>query len=234
MKLRVASTIGKETSLEVRDDVFGVKLNAPIISQAVRVYLSNQRQGTSKVKTRSEINRTKHKWFKQKGTGNARHGARTPNIFVGGGIAHGPTGLQNWNLKMSSALRRSAIVSALSAQVENIIISNDIAQLDGKTASAQKMLNKMVPDAKHILVVLDKPTNLVLRSLRNLENVYVTQAGRLNTYEVAYADVLILTKEAVKMLEERLGQAEKAETQVEPAAKPATKTVKKASKVSEK
>jgi large subunit ribosomal protein L4 len=208
MQLRVASTFGKETALTVRDDVFGVVPNAPLMAQAIRVYLSNQRQGTSKVKTRSEIARTKKKWFKQKGTGNARHGARTPSIFVGGGVSHGPNGMQNWTLKLPANMKKAALTSALSAQAQNVVVSDDITQLDGKTASAQKMLTKMMPEARHILIVLDKVTPMVIRSLSNLEKVFLTTADRLTTYEVAYADSIILTKEAVKKLEARLGKDE--------------------------
>jgi large subunit ribosomal protein L4 len=94
MKLNVFGNTGKNTELEVSNEVFGQKPVASLLAQAVRVYLSNQRQGTSKVKTRADINRTKKKWYKQKGTGGARHGARTPSIFVGGAVAHGPTGLR--------------------------------------------------------------------------------------------------------------------------------------------
>jgi large subunit ribosomal protein L4 len=204
MKLQVSSTIGQNSTLTVNDAVFGVKPNQALIAQAVRVYLSNQRQGTSKVLTRSEVSRTKKKWFKQKGTGNARHGARTPNIFVGGGVAHGPTGEQNWNLKMATTMRRSALISALSAQVPAIIVSEDLNQLDGKTSSAQRLLRKMMPNANRLLVVLADNSPLVLRSIRNLTKTVVTHANRLTTYEVAAADGIVMTKEAVKVLEDRL------------------------------
>src|SRR5471030_1547190 len=116
MNLTVASTVGKTTSMSVNDAVFAAVINPELIAQAVRVYMSNQRQGSSKVKTRAEVARTKKKWFKQKGTGNARHGARTPNIFVGGGVAHGPNGMQNWSLKLSATMKKAALISALSAQ----------------------------------------------------------------------------------------------------------------------
>lgn len=216
MKLTVVSTIGQNSTLTVSDSVFGAKISTTMIAQAVRVYLANQRQGSSKTQTRSEVSRTKKKWFKQKGTGNARHGARTPSLFVGGGVAHGPTGHENWSLKLSASQRKSALSSALSAQVEHIVVSDDINQLDGKTVSAQKMLTKMMPEAKHILVVLPKADARVVRSLRNLEKVYITSADRLTTYEVAYADAIILTKESVKVLEARLEKKAKAEKGEEP------------------
>jgi len=225
MKLTVVSTIGQNSTLTVSDSVFGAKISTTMIAQAVRVYLANQRQGTSKTQTRSEVSRTKKKWFKQKGTGNARHGARTPSLFVGGGVAHGPTGHENWSLKLSASQRKSALSSALSAQVEHIVVSDDINQLDGKTVSAQKMLTKMMPEAKHILVVLPKAESMVVRSLRNLEKVYITSADRLTTYEVAYADAIILTKEAVKVLEARLEKKVKAE-KVEAVAQETPKAVK--------
>ncbi len=233
MKLKVVSTIGQNSTLSAADSVFAVKFNQQLIAQAIRVYLSNQRQGTSKVKTRSEINRSKKKWFKQKGTGNARHGARTPNIFVGGGVAHGPTGEQNWTLSMPTAMRRAALASALSAQVENIVVTDDMHRLDGKTASAQKMLSKMLPEAKHILVVLTKTEPMIARSLRNLESVYMTTADRLTTFEVAYADAIVFTKDAVHALEKRIGESSKkqdvkAEERIEkPAEKPVAKQTAK-------
>jgi large subunit ribosomal protein L4 len=237
MKLTVASTVGQNSTLQVSDMVFGAPVNNGIIAQAVRVYLSNQRQGTSKVKTRSEVNRTKKKWFKQKGTGNARHGARTPSLFVGGGVAHGPTGLQNYILKMPSTMKKSALISVLSAQVKNIVICDDLAQLDGKSASADKLIKKMLPEAEHVLVVLSKGTDLVMRSLRNLDYVYVTTADLLTTYEVAYADAIVMTKDAVKMIEDRLVKAEGKVAKVAPVAEvqaaPKAKVVSKAKVVKE-
>ncbi len=233
MKLKVASTVGQNTSVTVSDSVFGAQVNSSLIAQAIRVYLANQRQGTSKVKTRSEISRSKKKWFKQKGTGNARHGARTPNIFVGGGVAHGPTGLQNWSLRMSSTMKKAALVSALSAQAEKTIICDDIAQLDGKTASAHKMLQKMLPEAKQMLIVLPKSMPMVLRSVRNLPYALVTSAAKLTTFEVASADALVFTKESVKMVEERLGSPSSSEPAVAAVKKPAApkKVVSKPKKV---
>lgn len=204
MNLTVASTIGQTSTMSVNDAVFGATVNNELIAQAIRVYLSNQRQGTSKVLTRSEVARTKKKWFKQKGTGNARHGARTPNIFVGGGVAHGPTGEQNWSRKLSASMRKAALISALSAQVQNITVTDDLKQLDGKTSSAQKMLLKMLPESAHILVVVEAVEPMLARSLRNLANVLVITADRLTTYDIAYADGIVMTKNAVKVLEDRL------------------------------
>src|SRR5690554_4960009 len=105
MKLTVITATSKASSIEVSDAVFGQKANPTLLAQAVRVYLSNLRQGTSKVKTRSEVSRTRAKWYRQKGTGNARHGARSAPIFVGGGVAHGPNGQQNWTKSLSRKMK---------------------------------------------------------------------------------------------------------------------------------
>lgn len=212
MKLRVASTIGKDSTMTVADEIFSAAVNDQLIAQAVHVYLSNQRQGSSKTKTRSEVARTKKKWFKQKGTGNARHGARTPNIFVGGGIAHGPNGQQNWSRTMSSKMKRVALCSALSAQQAQVVISDDITQLDGKTSSAQKMLVKLLPEAQSIVIVVQDPSALMVRSLRNLPHVVMTSPARLNTYEVVSADAVVFTKDSIKALENRLASENKAES----------------------
>ncbi len=226
MNLTVASTIGQSRSMTVSDAVFGAVINPELISQAVRVYMSNQRQGSSKVLTRSEVSRTKKKWFKQKGTGNARHGARTPNIFVGGGVAHGPTGLQNWNLKMSASMKKAALISALSAQVKNITVADDLNQLDGKTSSAEKMLLKMLPEAAHILVIVDKVEPMVIRSLQNLESVLIVSADRVTTYDIAFADGIVMTSGAVKTLEDRLTKKASHEATTEIAAAATEKVLK--------
>lgn len=94
-------------SVELPEDVFGIEPHRGVMHQALVRQLANARQGTHKVKTRSEINRTHKKWYKQKGTGRARHGARTANLFVGGGIAHGPK-LRTYRKSMPLKMRRLA------------------------------------------------------------------------------------------------------------------------------
>ncbi len=205
MKLTVHNTTGKNSTMTVSDEVFGQPENKPLLSQVVRIYLSRLRQGTSKVKTRAEVTRTTKKWFKQKGTGNARHGSRKPNIFVGGGVAHGPNGTANWNLKLSQAVKQKALITALSAQAKQCVVCSDIEKLDGKASSGARLLKAIAPDSHRILVVADQIDDRALRSLQNLENVVVTRAQRLNTLEVFYADTLVFTKKALEALEARLG-----------------------------
>lgn len=228
MKLTKVNLTGANSSLTANDAVFGSVVNETLLAQAVRVYLSNKRQGTSYTKTRSEVNRTKKKWYKQKGTGNARHGARSANIFVGGGTAHGPKGNTDWTLKLTAVLKKKAMISALSAQASKVIVSDDIMNLSGKTKEAAALIAKVAPEAGKVLVVINKSEENVLKSLRNLETVLVVSASRVNTLEIVLADAVIMTSEAVKALEARLLGEVKEVKEEKPAVKAtAVKTTKK-------
>ncbi len=228
MKLTKVNLTGANSSLTANDAVFGSVVNETLLAQAVRVYLSNKRQGTSYTKTRSEVNRTKKKWYKQKGTGNARHGARSANIFVGGGTAHGPKGNTDWTLKLTAVLKKKAMISALSAQASKVVVSDDIMNLSGKTKDAAALIAKVAPEAGKVLVVINKSEENVLKSLRNLETVLVVSASRVNTLEIVLADVVIMTSEAVKALEARLLGEVKEVKEEKPAVKAtAVKTTKK-------
>lgn len=206
MNLKTYTKTGNvsQRPISVNDDIFGARVNQTLLAQAVRVYLSNQRQGTSQVQTRSQVTRTKSKWYRQKGTGNARHGSKNAPIFVGGGIAHGPTGQENWKRKMPQRLKNKALVSALSAQADQISVTDALLDLKGKTKEAAELLDKLEVGNEKVLIVLAELEELVVRSLRNLPRIKFTRADRLNVYEVAAADKLILSKEAVKILETRL------------------------------
>lgn len=204
MQLRSVDTTGKSSQLTVNEQVFGAKPNKVLLAQAIRVYLANQRQGTSDVKTRAEVSRTTKKWFKQKGTGNARHGSRKAPIFVGGGVAHGPKSNQNWSQSFNVKAKRSALSVALSMQVQNIVVSKALTALDGKTASAAKALKQAEIKTQKVLVIIDKVEENVVRSLRNLPQVVVQTANRLTALEVAMAHEIVISPEAVTALESRL------------------------------
>lgn len=205
MKLKLFSLTAKPSTVSVSDAVFNGDMNLELIAQAVHVFRSNQRQGGAKALTRSEVSRTGAKWFKQKGTGNARHGARTAPQFVGGGVAHGPTGAENWKRTLPKKMAQKALISALSvqAQEENVSIFADIANIGGKTKDAQEVL-KNVGVTGSVLIVLDQTHENVLRAFGNVEKVSVTRADRLTTYEVAAADHIVIAQPALDVLETRL------------------------------
>lgn len=205
MKLTSYTATGTKSSKTASDAVFGAKPNMELIAQAIRVYMANRRQGTSNTKTRAQIARTKRKWYKQKGTGNARHGARSAPIFVGGGVAHGPKANQNWKLNLTARSKRQALQHALSAQAENTMIVDAIAELKGKTKDAQTLLTKIgQAETGKILVVLAEANETVLRALRNLPNILVVQARQVSALEVAMAQSIIVTTDSIKVLEERV------------------------------
>jgi large subunit ribosomal protein L4 len=168
------------------------------------VYRANERQGTSAVQTRAGVSRTKRKWYKQKGTGNARHGARSAPIFVGGGSAHGPKANQNWSLKLTKQLKKAAMRSILSAQAQNILVAESLDKLTGKTKEAAALLIAAKLVDQRILVVVNEINDTIARSLRNIEDVLIVTATQLSPLEAAMADKLLITEDAVKTLEERL------------------------------
>lgn len=231
MKLTKVTATSKST-LTASDNVFAAKVNDVLLAQAIRVYLSNKRQGTSKAKTRGEIIKTKKKWYKQKGTGNARHGARSANIFVGGGVAHGPKGNENWSKKLTPVMKQKALISALSAQASEIVIYDELMNMSGKTRDAARVLGKLAPETGKILVIINETKEDVLRSLRNIDTVLVVTASRVNALEIAMADKIIATSDAIKTIEARLEaktakKEVKAEKKTEDKKAPAKKTVAK-------
>ncbi len=204
MKIKSITPTNKLSTMIVSDEVFGSKANDQLLSQAIRVYLSNKRQGTSKVKTRGEVTGSRRKIWKQKGTGNARHGAKSAPIFVGGGVAHGPKGIENWDLKLSRHMKKKALIVALSLQFENIFVTDNLKDLDGKTKTAAKLLKDLSIFGKKVLLATDGNNDLVRRAFGNIQKVNIMDGSLVNALDVASADAVIFSKDAVKSLEERL------------------------------
>jgi large subunit ribosomal protein L4 len=176
------------------------------MAQAVRVYLANQRKAHPKTKTRAEVNRTKAKWYRQKGTGRARHGSRAAPIFVGGGVAHGPTGKQNYQLKMPKKMKKAALFSALTSKFKEkeILVVKGLEKIEPKTKKMAEIIRKSKiqnPKSK-ILLVLPKLLKNVVLAGRNLENLEIAQAADLNTYQVLASDKLIFLPESIDKLKE--------------------------------
>lgn len=204
MKLVSLTSTGKTGSVSASDTIFGAKVNAVLLAQAIRVYRANLRQGTSKVLNRSEVSLTKRKVYKQKGTGNARHGAKSAPIFVGGGVAHGPTGLQNYSLNLSRKMKAKALVSALSAQASNIVVINGVTELTGKTKEAAQLLAPVLASASTVLIVLADRNAVTEQAVANIPNVLVTTAALVNALDIASASKVVMTTDAVSALEKRL------------------------------
>ena len=135
MVIPIYDTRGKEVGeIELRPDIFEAPINVSLMHQAFVRQMANARQGTHNTRSRGEINRTKAKWYRQKGTGRARHGSRNANLFVGGGIAHGPNP-RDYTKKMPRKMRRAALRSALSAKAaeKQIVVVDELALETPKT-----------------------------------------------------------------------------------------------------
>jgi len=189
----------KKPKISLPAKIFGAKPNPALMAQAVRVFLSNQRIARAKTKTRSEVKRSKAKWYRQKGTGRARHGARSAPIFVGGGRAHGPTGEQNYEKAMPKKMGRAALISALSSRARDkeIIIVDGLEKIK-KTKEMAKILKEVT--GPFLLILSGKLENVILAT-RNIPSLALIQAKSLNAYEVLKAGKILITREAIKTLE---------------------------------
>ena len=163
------------------------------------------RQGTHKVKTRSEVSGGGRKPWRQKGTGNARQGSIRAPHFVGGGVVFGPTTERNYTKKQNRKERRLALKSALTykARENGIVVVENIELSSNKTKDFIKLLEDLKVTGKTLIVVKELTDNLILAS-RNLSNVKVIESHEINTYDVLNYNNVVITEEAVKMLEEVL------------------------------
>ncbi|WOZ37931.1 50S ribosomal protein L4 [Paenibacillus polymyxa] len=190
--------------IELNDAVFGIEPNKHVLHDAVVMQLASLRQGTHKVKGRSEVRGGGRKPWKQKGTGRARQGSIRAPQWVGGGTVFGPTP-RSYAYKLPKKVRRLAIKSALSSKViENEIIVLDALTLNGpKTKEFAAILNNLKADRKALIVAPSYDDNVAL-SARNIPGVKFVVADGINVLDVLGHDKLIITKEAVQKVEEVL------------------------------
>ena len=188
-------------SLELNDAVFGVEINEHLVHMAVVQQLANNRQGTQKAKTRSEVSGGGRKPWKQKGTGHARQGSIRAPQWTGGGVVFAPTP-RDYSFKLNKKEKRAALKSALTSKVNNQkFIVLDELKLDGiKTKNFQEILNNLKVEGA--LVVLSENDQNVILSARNIPAVKTTQVNTLNVYDVMKYKTVVLAKDAVAKIEE--------------------------------
>jgi len=206
MQIPVKNLDGKQVEeLEVRDDIFAIEPHKAVMHQAFVRQLANARQGTHSAKTRSEVSGTTAKWYRQKGTGRARHGARTAPIFVGGGAAHGPKP-RKYTKNMPKKMRRLALRSALSAKMaaEQIVVVDDLQFEQPKTRNMVNMLSNLGLDGS-VVVLLPERNEMVEQSIRNLDDVKYLRANFLNIRDLLGYDYVIMPKASVEVIESILG-----------------------------
>ena len=189
----------------IADNAFG-SANTAILAQAVRIYTSNSHQKTHKVLTRGEVTGSTRKIYRQKGTGNARHGAKYAPIFVGGGIAHGPTGVRPQNMILPKTMRRRALAAAMQSKLATASVSglSGLKAFSGKTTLAVKLLATVATHPKNsVLIVTDGRASSLYLSISNLQGVTMKRASLVNALDLISADHLILTKKALDSITAR-------------------------------
>ena len=198
----VLNMAGKEVGqIELNDAVFGVEINEHLVHMAVLQQLANNRQGTQKAKTRSEVSGGGKKPYRQKGTGHARQGSTRAPHYTGGGVVFAPVP-RDYSFKLNKKEKRAALKSALTSRVvENKFIVLDELKLDEiKTKKFVEVMNNL--NVNKALVVLNDMDKNVIASAANIPTVKTAQTNELNVFDVLKYDTVVVTKAAVATIEE--------------------------------
>ena len=201
-KVSVYNMEGKEVeTMELNDAVFGVEINEHLVHMAVVQQLANNRQGTQKAKTRSEVRGGGRKPWRQKGTGHARQGSTRSPQWTGGGVVFAPTP-RDYSFKMNKKEKRAALKSALTSRVaENKLVVVDELKFDEiKTKDFVKVLDNLKVD-KALVVLNDSDKNVVM-SARNIPTVKTATTNSINVYDILKYNTLVVTKDAVNTIQE--------------------------------
>jgi len=191
--------------IELREDIFGVPINVPVMHQALVRQLANARLGTHKTKTRGEVSGGGRKPWRQKGTGRARHGSTREPQWRGGGIAHGPRP-RSYRQKMPRKMRRLAYKSALSVKAKEgqIIVLDDLQMPAPKTREMVSILEALGVDSSALILLPERNVN-VEKSANNLPDVKTLRANYLNIRDLLGYDYLIMPLGALQVIESILG-----------------------------
>ena len=201
-KVSVLNMEGSEVgTIELSDAVFGVEVNENLVHQAVVSQLANNRQGTQKAKTRSEVSGGGRKPWRQKGTGHARQGSTRSPQWTGGGVVFAPTP-RDYSMKLNKKEKRAALKSALSSRVaENkFIVIDEMNFGEIKTKNFQNMLNNL--NVNKALVVLEDGNVNAELSARNIANVKTARTNTINVFDILKYNTVIASKAAVANIEE--------------------------------
>ncbi|MGD8997696.1 MAG: 50S ribosomal protein L4 [Anaerolineae bacterium] len=195
----------KAGDVELRPDIFEAPVNVPLMHQAFERQMANARAGTHKAQTRSEVSRTTRKWYRQKGTGHARHGSRSANLFVGGAVAHGPRP-RDYSKKMPRKMRRAALRAALSTKAKDgQIVVVDALDVEVPNTKAMVSALESLGIAGSALLLLPERNEMVEKSVRNLPNVKVLNANYLNIRDLLSYDTILMPVDSLQIIERVLG-----------------------------
>ena len=193
---------GKEVgTIELNDAVFGVEVNEHLVHMAVVQQLANNRQGTQKAKTRSEVSGGGRKPWRQKGTGHARQGSTRAPQWTGGGVVFAPVP-RDYSFKLNKKEKRAALKSALTSKVQDsrLVVVDELKFDEIKTKNFVNVMNNLKVE-KGLVVIAENDANVVM-SARNVAGVDTTLVNTINVYDIMKAKTVVLTKDAVAKIEE--------------------------------
>lgn len=206
-KVSVYNMEGQQVGeIELNDEVFNVEINEHLVNQAVKLQLANKRQGTQSAKTRSEVRGGGRKPWRQKGTGNARQGSIRAPQWNKGGVVFAPKS-RDFSKDMNKKAKIAALVSALSKKVADgeLLVVDKLEVKDGKTKEMVAFQKALKLD-KSAIVFMDNDDVKVIRAAQNIENFGTLPVAQISAYEVVANNKVVLTKEAVKKIEEVYGE----------------------------
>ena len=198
----VLNTEGKEVgSMELNDAVFGVEINEHLVHQAVVLQLANNRQGTQKAKTRSEVSGGGRKPWRQKGTGHARQGSTRAPQWTGGGVVFAPVP-RDYSFKMNKKEKRAALKSVLTSKVQEnkFIVLDELKLAEVKTKEMKKVLDNL--KVNNALVIIGDDSENVALSARNIAGVQTASVNTINVFDMLKYNTIIATKTSVASIEE--------------------------------
>ena len=205
-KAKLFNLKGEELKdINLKDEIFGITPNQNVLSDAIILNLAALRQGTHKTKNRSEVRGGGRKPYRQKGTGNARQGSRRAVQWVGGG-RYGTPVPRDYSIKQNRKERRLALLSALSekaADKEIMVVDNFKLETPKTKDMVEALTNLKVNDKKVLIVAKELEENVILAS-RNLGNVILLEADEINVLDIVATNVMIVTEDALKEIEEVL------------------------------
>lgn len=201
-KLKVYNMQAQEVGQIALPELFDVEYNEPLIHEVIVAYNANQRQGTKSTLTRSEVRGHAKKPYRQKGTGNARQGSTKGPQYTGGGIVFAPKP-RDFSKKVNKQARRVALLSALSEKVREgkVVVLDNFTFNAPKTKDAQNFVDAFKFDGSVLVVSKANDTN-AKKSTANIPSLDIEEVGYLNVYEVVACKNLVLTKDAIKSIEE--------------------------------
>ncbi len=206
MKLDKINIKGEKSSIEILDKIFSKRINKQLISNVLYKVNANHKGRKAKTKQKNEIIGSTSKIYAQKGTGNARHASRKAPIFVGGGVAHGPKGSNNYKIRKINKSEKKLSISSMLTEKKNennLIIFNDFSNEIKKTKEMNLILKKN--DALNSLLIFDKESmNKIHKAIRNIKNTKITDINHFSIIDVLKYKKIIFTETSIKELEKKL------------------------------